>query len=325
MISSEEFQQKLQAGDIQAALALVVREAIALDVTTRLTATAVTNGSINNREYLRTKINLLTGEIQNEVGKDLVTDGSSYIKLQQLHIDQIVASHRIVQGYLHQIKAILMVLSPSSISTQPLPELDRDSLGERLAHSLVSADRSNPDALTAKLTQAANTIANNASRHQVRLDTQADSIVTDLPQPKKLSNPSNFTKHIAPVDPLPISTVSSIESPIDDDIDLSVAKDGEVWEEWIETEESIISEPIATPQPASATIPDWEEQWVRRSLNPIEVKPMLLRSTSSYAEPSSQWDKFVPEYIGIGADSPAQISSNDRSPGIENPLANLDV
>ncbi len=36
-----------------------------------------------------------------------------YIKLQQLHIDQIIVSHRLVQGYLDRVKAILTVLDSS--------------------------------------------------------------------------------------------------------------------------------------------------------------------------------------------------------------------
>jgi hypothetical protein len=112
MLSTAEFQQKLQAGQIQAALALLVRETIELDVTTRLTEDAQTNS-----EYLRTKINLLTGIVENEVGSALDIDSSCYLKLQELHFDRIEIGHRIVQDYLQQIKEILTVLSPASIST----------------------------------------------------------------------------------------------------------------------------------------------------------------------------------------------------------------
>jgi hypothetical protein len=138
MISSTEFQQTLQSGKIHQALAILVRDATELDITTRLKEDSTTDGQTGNNGYLRTKINLLTGEIQNEVSKDILASGNSYLKLQQLHHDRIVASDRIVQGYLSQLKAILASLPPTV--AQP-PK--------------VEADRSTSDALLARLTQAA--------------------------------------------------------------------------------------------------------------------------------------------------------------------------
>jgi hypothetical protein len=138
MISSTEFQQTLQAGKIHQALALLMRDATELDITTRLTEDSTTDAQTGTKGYLRTKINLLTGEIQNEVSKDILASGNSYLKLQQLHHDRIVASDRIVQGYLSQLKAILASLPPTV--AQP-PK--------------VEADRSTSDALLARLTQAA--------------------------------------------------------------------------------------------------------------------------------------------------------------------------
>lgn len=138
MISSTEFQQTLQAGKIHQALALLMRDATELDITTRLTEDSTTDAQTGTKGYLRTKINLLTGEIQNEVSKDILASGNNYLKLQQLHHDRIVASDRIVQGYLSQLKAILVALPPTV--AQP-PK--------------VEADRSTSDALLARLTQAA--------------------------------------------------------------------------------------------------------------------------------------------------------------------------
>jgi hypothetical protein len=311
MISSEEFQQKLQAGQIQEALALVVRDAIELDVTTRLTESAVAEDRSTDRAYLRTKINLLTGEIQNEVGKDLVTDSTSYIKLQQLHIDQIVASHRIVQGYLHQIKAILAVLSPPTIATESKSKFDRNP------PEIVSPNRLNSDALVAKLTQAAAMLATK-SRQQLASVAAADSTFTDLQQ-TNLDDRSNFAAHIADTEALPPQHVSST-APVntgvgDNDIDLSIDRDGAVWEEWIEEEDGM-SKP-AIPQLPSvssvATIPDWEEHSVRRQLHPIEIKPIIPRTHPESIDSATQWDKFMPEYIGISTDPQTKSVNNTHS------------
>ena len=88
MSSSEIFHQQLQAGQIHEALALLLTEASELDVTTQMTEVATSQSG--SSDYLRTKINLLTGAIHNEVGKETIADSNTYIKLQQLHIDQIV-------------------------------------------------------------------------------------------------------------------------------------------------------------------------------------------------------------------------------------------
>ncbi len=137
MISSTEFQQALQAGKIHQALALLVRDASELDVTTWLTENSVTNDRTVDTGYLRTKINLLTGEIQNEVSQDILASDTNYLKLQQLHHDRIVASDRIVQGYFSQLKAVLAGLQPTLAQ---LPKVESPL---------------NSDALLARLTQAA--------------------------------------------------------------------------------------------------------------------------------------------------------------------------
>ena len=47
MISSEEFQQTLQAGQIQEAFALIVRDLIELDITTQMTEDSTSMERVN--------------------------------------------------------------------------------------------------------------------------------------------------------------------------------------------------------------------------------------------------------------------------------------
>lgn len=137
MISSAEFQQTLQSGKIHQALAMLVRDGTELDITTRLREDSVNDCQAGNTGYLRTKINLLTGEIQNEVSKDILASGNNYLKLQQLHHDRIVASDRIVQGYFSQLKAILASLPPTlaQIPQVGTPQLNSDALLARLTQA----------------------------------------------------------------------------------------------------------------------------------------------------------------------------------------------
>ncbi len=328
MISSEEFNQKLQAGQIHEALALVMRDAMELDVTTRMTEAAMTI-SHPGSEYLRTKINLLTGDVQNEVGKDVIIDSTSYLKLQQLHLDQIIASHRIVKSYLDRIQSIFTVLPPSPPSS--------DFSEERLVTMpTVESDRLNSNSLLARLTQLTAMPMQNPSIQQFELTTVPDSTFTDC-QSAELTNSTNLSEQQQ--SQLAINnTIESIAvtdnnrvlidlvAVDDDNLDLSIDRDGTVWEEWVEDED--LMPELVIPQPPVlpiVTMPDWEENSVRQQLNPIEVKPIIPRSTAKSVDSSAPWDKFGPEYVGIITNPQSQLDNNSNSDQIDRLLADLDI
>lgn len=257
MISSQEFYQKLQAGQINEALALAIQAASELDITTRMTEELPDRQSCGH-EYFRTKINLLTGNVEHEVSKKVITDSNSYLELQRLHIDRVADSHRLVRDYLQQLQAILTALPPSSPATQ------------------------------ADLTQT----------------------------------PDRST----------VTAAASVESQFDldpdlnDELDLSVDREGEVWEEWVEDEDLRFE--TGTPQPRSTApisiLADPPQHSQSRSLNPLAIKPIALRSTAILVD-SSGWDKFAPEYIGTDAVAAhRQITSGDRDL-LDDLLADLDV
>ncbi len=287
MISSEIFHQKLQAGQIQEALALVLNDGSELDVTTQMTEVATSQSS--RSAYLRTKINLLTGEIQNEVGKDLVADSTSYIKLQQLHIDQIVVSHRLVQGYLDRIKAILTVLDSSSASS------DRASIH----HPQPSDRRLSSADLVTRLTQAAASSSppsiSQAESERIYAASTTDRHV--MPPPEIVSPTANWEgEQISPnqIDPRAIDR--------DDDLDLSLDPDGTIWEEWIEDEDFLSGSLLPPP-----STPERPEHWGKQ-LHPIAVKPTMRTTTESVN--THQWDRFEPEYINTNPQPPHRIASD---------------
>jgi hypothetical protein len=267
MISSQEFQRTLQSGKIHEALALLVRDAAEIDITTRL-GEDPTSSEPNRHGYLRTKINLLTGEVQNEVGKGVVTDTSSYLKLQKLHIEQIVASDRIVQGYWGQLKTILGVLS-----TTP-QESDRSPVHP--ANSLV-ADRLAQATLLLK-----------------------QEVVPEISlQPIAPGSPASLTPNIP-------TQLSPMSEPIDDDVDLSIESEGEVWEEWIEDEDFSSGSML----PPMLTIADRSENLVKRHLNSLDVKPTASRANPASVSSPPRWDKFAPDYIDLDPQPRSTKSSN---------------
>jgi hypothetical protein len=257
MISSQELQQKLQAGQIHEALALVMQAEIELDLLTRI-AEDLANSQSSSSEHLHPNISLPTENIQNAVGKNTSPDPGSYVKLKQLDLDRITASHHLVRGYLDRIQSILAALPP--MTSGDLSTIDRHN--------------SPPPILTAP------------AQHQ-----PSDRI--DL----------------------------------DENLDLSIDRDGEVWEEWVEDEDFQLG--IGGPQPPSVspilTLLNRQQNSIRRQLNPIEVKPIAHRSTSTPIDTSATWDKFVPEYIGIDAPAQPRLVSDSDADRMDELLADLDI
>jgi hypothetical protein len=340
MLSNQEFQQKLQAGQIHEALALLVRDASELDITTQIAADATLGTQSSGSEYLRTKIDLLTGSVHNEVGKDLVTDRASYLKLEQLHIDRIVASHQMVQGYLHQIKAILTVLSPTPIETRLTLDTDRSqrltsaSLTALLTQSTSRSIADPPLPQQPESIAASTSLQIDSDRLPERSHRSEPKPSPSMPndpiaqQPPTLVQPWSETRDRIGLDePLPTLDANAAKLSLDpllvDDLDLSIDEDGAVWEEWVE-DEDFGSEPVM-PQPLVSTIPNWQDRSIRSHLNPIDVKPVIARAnTESVAR--SQWDKFEPEYVGISTDpQQPQLASDRNSHQMDKLLADLDI
>jgi hypothetical protein len=287
MISSEEFQQTIQSGCIHQALALLVRDTAELDITTRLADDALSD----NQHYLRTKINFLTGEIENEVGQGFVANCADYLKLQQLHIDQVVASDRAVQGYFEQIKAILTTLAPTTlapVTSDPTivtpPTLAPAKITQPLS-SQVEPSRLSSHSLIARLTEAAALSANS---------TVPSSAEHSLPLNKsnQPSHPAIITEHLA------------------EDIDLLIEAEGEVWEEWVE-DEDFGADSATLFQPALSMVAksDSEENWIRRHLNSIDLKSSN-QPTSEAASRSHHWAQFTPDCLDVAL-QPRIIDNSD--------------
>ena len=113
----------------------------------------------------------------------------------------------------------------------------------------------------------------------------------------------------------------------DDEIDLSIDENTVEWEEWVEDE---AVEPIPVVQYSASTIqeltiPDWGKDWDRQKLEPITLKPTISRTlvTSASIDPVEQWDKFMPEHLGIYVEP--KPNSNDNDPHqVDKLLADLD-
>jgi hypothetical protein len=343
MISSQEFQQKLQAGKIHEALALVVRDASNLDITTQIAEPSSSSSQFAGSEYLRTKINLLTGDVQNEVGEGLVNNNDTYHQLQQLHTERIVASHQQIQGYLDRIKAILTVSSPTQLQSRSSLDPDRlDWLNSASLVAILNRATENyllpqqPESITtADLTCAQRDADRSGNRSHGAESLMCDDTISQ--QIPALTQPhwSENSDLLALEELMPTSGERAAKKmplanlPMADDLDRSIDERRQVGEEWGEDED--VGSAAAIPDPPTvaptAPIPNWQDRSIRRQLNPLDVKPIIPRLTSGAVEPLPQWDKFEPEYIGISAEDlqQPQLATNRDSPQMDKLLADLDI
>ncbi|NER31273.1 MAG: hypothetical protein F6J89_27555 [Symploca sp. SIO1C4] len=111
MASSDEFRRKLRAGKIAEAFALAVGEAVDLRITTWVVSGPdnVDPEQARHGYRLRTRINMIDGDINNEVGDQFIASGP-YRELRQFHLDQVAQGQEIIYSNLKSLQRIFEVL-----------------------------------------------------------------------------------------------------------------------------------------------------------------------------------------------------------------------
>ena len=107
MVSSEEFKEALRGGKLEQALLLAMSPAIELKITTQL---ASDSEQITPSSRLQTRINLIEGKLENEIGEQFLNN-APYRELQQFHLEQVKEGNQTIQqniGSLQTLFAIVM-------------------------------------------------------------------------------------------------------------------------------------------------------------------------------------------------------------------------
>ncbi len=145
MATSDEFKAQLKAGKIVDALTLALGEAVELEITTwvassknsEVTSLVETEKpSVDSR--MRTRLNIVEGAIDNEVGSRFIGNGP-YTELRQFHMEQVQQGRQIIQHNLENLQQLFTVLTSTLAQ---LPQASRQ-IGD--GNSLLSP--SNPDNL----------------------------------------------------------------------------------------------------------------------------------------------------------------------------------
>jgi hypothetical protein len=115
MTINETFKAKIKEGKLKDALISVMSEAVELKITTWVSNP---EDSVNQPSqpipghYIRTRMNILDGDIDNEIGSQFINK-KSYSELQQFHLEQVKEGHQIVQTNLENIHKMFALLSDS--------------------------------------------------------------------------------------------------------------------------------------------------------------------------------------------------------------------
>ena len=126
MSATEEFKQKILAGEIFEALTLAMSEATELEVTTWVSKTPGDDQQPQPGDYLRTRVNLVGGEIENEIGSRFVNSEVDK-ELLELHLQQVKEGHQTVLNNLESLQKMFVVLT--SILSD-LPQTSPKSLSQ---------------------------------------------------------------------------------------------------------------------------------------------------------------------------------------------------
>jgi hypothetical protein len=129
----ETFQQVLKAGRLQEAFVMAMGQAVELNITTEViptigSAEALGHGSAPglSGDRLHTRIDLVQGDIENQVGDRFLTD-QDYHDLRQFHLDQVATGSRLIQNNVENLNRLFTVLgnllAPPAADPDPAPTL----------------------------------------------------------------------------------------------------------------------------------------------------------------------------------------------------------
>jgi hypothetical protein len=122
MTAMEEFREKIRAGAIFDALTLAMSEAIELKITTWVadSQTDIRDEASQPGYRLRTRMNLVSGEVENEIGSEFMNN-PAYAELQKLHLEQVQQGREVLIKNLESLQGMFAIFN-DTLADLPLPE-----------------------------------------------------------------------------------------------------------------------------------------------------------------------------------------------------------
>lgn len=127
---SDEFRKELKAGNLSKAISLAVSEAVDLKITTWVASSSEEKeaAQIKSGHCLRTHINIIEGDIENEIGDQFIGNGP-YRELQQFHLEQVVQGSQIINSNLKSLQKLFEVWLKTSQKVANTPVLESEKSG----------------------------------------------------------------------------------------------------------------------------------------------------------------------------------------------------
>jgi hypothetical protein len=217
MSSCEDFKQALRTGNLTEAFLVAMSQAPELQITTWV----ATPESPENQEQprsgkcLRTYINLVEGEMINEVGAELIQD-RLYQPIQQFHLQQATQGHQTIEQNLQSLQKMFRLMATFQ---------QRQQSGNLSQSSWLDA---NSPAFAGSPTRSLEAATNNGYQEEEDSETFNEIIsLTDL----ELDSPSESQEVHAPS--FEEEYRPSQKSKIDD----TTISQGEDWGHWLEEDE----------------------------------------------------------------------------------------
>ncbi len=112
MTAIEEFRAKMKAGAIFDALTLAMSEAVELKITTWVASSDLDNSTDESQPgyRLHTRINLVNGEVENEIGSEFINN-PDYAQLQQLHLEQVQQGRETLIKNIESLQAMFTIFN----------------------------------------------------------------------------------------------------------------------------------------------------------------------------------------------------------------------
>jgi hypothetical protein len=118
MAVSDEFREYLKAGQIVEAMNLALGQAIELEITTWVsTEQTGSSQAPESGHCLRTRLNIVDGEVENEVGTQFIGNGP-YRELREFHSAQVQGGQQIIQQNIESLQQVFTILV-STLSQLP--------------------------------------------------------------------------------------------------------------------------------------------------------------------------------------------------------------
>jgi hypothetical protein len=127
MALSDDFREQLKAGNITEALALALSEAVELKITTWVASAEDDEADkAKSGHRLRTRINLIEGDIENEIGDQFLSNGR-YRELHQFHLEQVAEGNKIIHNNLKSLQKLFEALVALRYQQEAAPGIELDS------------------------------------------------------------------------------------------------------------------------------------------------------------------------------------------------------